>query len=108
MFGGLGHTSFVGSNGNLRGPTSGAAVASAFFFLLAFDGRGRATHRASSKSTPMMLRCLTDFVRKRNISISMPAKNAGHYFPGTTVSFMLSLFLWQLSQKAMLLTWSLT
>src|SRR5579871_3587605 len=112
MLGGLGHTSFVGSNGNLRGPAAAAGVLSVFlFFLPALAVRGSAKPTASIASTATPRRLRIELKRKSDISISSCSRaqrSERHHFPGTTVSFMLSRFLWQLSQNAMLFTWSFT
>src|SRR5579862_2661037 len=97
MLGGLGHTSFVGSKLNLRGPVTSDAGASAFFFLAACAGDGRAAPSASSRSNAAGFDERIGWKRKLDISISSQSQ-----FPGVTVSFMLSRFLWQLSQKAVL------
>src|SRR6185437_13196974 len=113
MLGGPGHTSLVGSKLNFRGPTSGASVVAGFFFLPATALSGASAHNATTNTTAKRLRLRIELKRKRYISISIVEKRrpsqrlAMHYFPGRVVSFMFSRFLWQLSQNAMLFTWSL-
>src|SRR5215472_15959618 len=100
MLGGLGQTSLAGSKGNLRGPTSGAGAVSAFFRFAALPVIGKPRSAASS-TTPLALRVYFEFKRKRNIFGLHKL-----YLPDRVVSFMFSRFLWQVSQNAMLLTWS--
>src|SRR5579875_3280094 len=97
MLGGLGHTSFFGSNANLRGPAGAAAAVLDFFlFLSPLAEVGAITASVSRSNTASKLRWRVGLKEKWLMLLSS-------YFPGEIVSFMLSRFLWQVSQKAMLL-----
>src|SRR6476620_4882865 len=100
MLGGLGQTSLVGSKENLRGPTTVSVAVVVFLFFSALEENGKTMARASRSSTLSGLVMRIGLRKKRNMLVSS-------YFPGIVVWFMLSLFLWQLSQNAMLFCWSL-
>jgi hypothetical protein len=105
MLGGLGHTSLVGSKGNLRG-TSAQRRVSVFFFLSAWLQTAKPCPARAAAAARAACDCGVESIEEEAKHLESPVTSEGTR--GTVVCFILSLFLWQLSQNAMLLVWSFT